>query len=259
MKTLRITISASILFLSVMLHAQSNGTLKGTVTNELGQAMPFATVALMDDSIIVTGTSTDDNGDYTIKEITPGKYTLRFSFVTYKTKKIKSVIIDPNQTAYVDAKMVPDNTLGVVEITETYIKPVINPVYSTVTSISQDQIDHMAVEKGDIISMIVNVTPGVMSTPDGKDLYVRGSRSGSTAYYIDGNRVMGSPEVPGMGIASLEVLTGGVPAEYGDCTGGLVIITTKDYKWEMHKKEVRRQEKAEAAAAEKENANETDE
>ena len=23
---------------------------------------------------------------------------------------------------------------------------------------------------------------------------------------------------------------------YGDCTGGLVIITTKEYKWEMNRK-----------------------
>jgi hypothetical protein len=48
---------------------------------------------------------------------------------------------------------------------------------------------------------------------------------------------MSVPEVPGPGIAGMEVLTGGVPAEYGDCTGGLVIITTKEYKWEMRKKE----------------------
>ena len=103
----------------------------------------------------------------------------------------------------------------------------------------------MAVQKGDIVSMIINVTPGVMPTPDGKNLYIRGSRQGSTGYYIDGNKIMSSAEVPGIGIAGIEVITGGVPAEYGDCTGGVVIITTKEYKMEMRRKEMRKREREE--------------
>jgi hypothetical protein len=113
------------------------------------------------------------------------------------------------------------------------------------TPIRIDQVENIPVSKGDIIGLITAVTPGVLATDDGKDLYVRGSRSGSTQYIVDGNKILGSPEVPGMGIAGIEVLTGGVPAEYGDCTGGIVIITTKEYKWEMRRKEMERRARKE--------------
>jgi outer membrane receptor protein involved in Fe transport len=147
-----------------------------------------------------------------------------------------------------------------IEVTsESYEKPIINPTFSTVTSISIDQIEKGATPKNDIIRIVTNLTPGVMPTDDGKDLYMRGSRRGTTAYYIDGNRAIGSPEVPGLGISSIEVLTGGVPAEYGDCTGGLVIITTKEYKTEMRRKQMARTAWKERQESEKKKPNPADE
>ena len=137
-------------------------------------------------------------------------------------------------------------TLGIVEvISDKWEKPIIDSRFSDLTTISIEQIENSAVGKSDIVSLMISVTPGIQPTEDGKDIYMRGSRQGSTGYYVDGNRTMGVPEVPGQGIASMEVLTGGVPAEYGDCTGGLVIITTKEYKWEMRKKEMQRRDRAE--------------
>jgi hypothetical protein len=251
MKTLKLITIALLFFTTGHLNAQSRGILKGTVTDENGAPMLFANVAVMEDSLIVTAATTDENGDYTIRELVPGTYTVRVTYVTYNTKNIVKVAIDPNKTSYVNARLSQNNLLGTIETSEVYRKPVIDPGFSTVTNITFDQIEHMAVAKGDIIAMIVNVTPGVLETPDGKDLYVRGSRAGSTAYYVDGNRIMGSPEVPALGIAGMEVLTGGVPPEYGDCTGGIVVITTKEYQWEMHKKEEKRKEREEAMRPEK--------
>jgi outer membrane receptor protein involved in Fe transport len=157
------------------------------------------------------------------------------------------VNVDPSQVAYVSTSLNPgDNTLNTVVVEEkVFQKTVINPIYSTMTSIRLDQIEKMPVSPGDIVAIAVNVTPGVMPTNDGKDLYIRGSRRGSTQYIIDGNKVMSTPDVPGLGISGMEILTGGVPAEYGDCTGGIVIITTKDYKWEMRKKEIQQRNREE--------------
>lgn len=247
MKTIQLFTIAALIMTGSYAAAQSSGTIKGTVTDAKGSPLMFATVALMEDSVLITGAQTDDNGDYTIKQITPGEYTLKFIYAGYATKVIKNVYVDPTQVAYVSTKMAETSReLATVEITETFTQSIINPTYSTITAIKVDQIDHMPASRGDIVAIVTAVTPGVMPTDDGKDLYVRGSRRGSTQYIIDGNKVMGSAEVPGPGIAGMEVLTGGVPAEYGDCTGGIVIITTKDYKWEMRRKEMERREREEA-------------
>lgn len=243
------------------LLAQETGIIKGTLTDEKGKNMPFVTVALLEDSTIIKSTTTDDNGDFTVKQLTPGFYELQFSFMGYKPKKIKGIEVTANQTSYVYKTMSPGNEiLTTVEVfSEKWEKPIINGTYSTVTNITIDQIENMAAPKNDIIAILTALTPGVLATPDGKDIYMRGSRSGSTAYYIDGNKIIGSPDVPGLGISGMEILTGGVPAEYGDCTGGLVIITTKDYKVEMRRKKIKKTAREESEIVETNSQNNAEE
>jgi hypothetical protein len=242
MKTLKLFAAIISIALANSLFAQETGILKGTLKDEKGHNMPFVAVALLEDSIIVTSTSTDDNGDFTFKQLGPGFYGLQFSLLGYQTIKIKGIEVSADLTSYVYKTMVSSTkTLAITEVfSEKWEKPIINGTYSTVTNITIDQITNIAVSKSDVIAILTALTPGVIATDDGKDIYMRGSRRGSTAYYVDGNRIIGSPEVPGLGISGMEVLTGGVPAEYGDCTGGLVIITTKDYKTEMRRKRIKK-------------------
>lgn len=247
MKTLKHFLAAALLMAGNYLPAQSTGVIRGTITDNDGAPIFGAVIKVMEDSAFVTGAATDIDGNYCIRQITPGDYNLEISSMGMAMQRIKKVEVDPVQVAYVSTKLAPaNNTLKTIEVVErTFEKPLINPTFR-MTSISFDQIDKMPVTPGDIISIAVNVTPAVMPTDDGKDIYIRGSRRGTTQYIIDGNKIMGSPETPGMGIAAMEIFTGGVPAEYGDCTGGIVVITTKEYKWEMRKKEIERRNREEA-------------
>lgn len=247
MKTLKLLAVVICIISMNTSQAQQTGIIKGTLNDEKGKNMPFVTIALMEDSTIIEGTNTDDNGDFTFKQLTPGFYNLQFSFIGYKTKKINAIEVSANQTSYIYKTMSLANELlkTVTVVSEKWEKPVINSTYSTVTNITIDQIENIAAPKNDVIAILIAVTPGVLATADGKDIYMRGSRRGTTAYYIDGNKILGSPDVPGLGISGMEILTGGVPAEYGDCTGGLVIITTKDYKVEMRRKKIKRAEQEE--------------
>ncbi len=81
--------------------AQETGIIKGTLTDEQNKNMPFVTVALMEDSTILEGVNTDDNGDFTFKHLTPGIYKLQFSSVGYKTKRINKIEVSANQTSYI--------------------------------------------------------------------------------------------------------------------------------------------------------------
>lgn len=247
MKPLKLILAISVLAISGRMSAQETGIIKGTITSDRGETLLFVPVALMEDSTIVARAETDTHGDFTFKQLTPGIYSLMFSAMGYQILKVNGVEVTANQTSYVNKSMIAKNdTLPpIIVVAEPWIKPVINPGFSTVTSLSIDQITNCAVGKNDIIGLMISTVPGIQPTEDGHDIYMRGSRQGSTGYYVDGNRTMGVPDVPGLGIASMEILTGGVPAEYGDCTGGLVIITTKEYKWEMRKKEMQRRERAE--------------
>lgn len=254
MKTIKLFLATTALSVTGMLTGQTNSIIKGTVVNEKGEPMLFVPVGILQDTTIIASTLTDVNGEFTVKEMVPGNYNVKAVCVGYDIQLLKAVKAHLNQTAYVNISMTPStNLLKQVVVSASYHEPIIKPVFSTVTSIAIDQIENSATGKSDIIGMITMMTPAVLPTPDGKDIYVRGSRQGSTGYYVDGNRTMNVPEVPGMGIASMEVLTGGVPAEYGDCTGGLVIVTTKEYKWEMSRKKIETDARKEAEIAKPKN------
>jgi hypothetical protein len=240
MKTLQKLITAVSIAITAVSYAQETGTIKGTVKDEKGETIPSANVAIMEDSILVMATSTDINGDYTFKQLSPGAYDLQFSFTGYQTRRIKNVGVLANQTSYANKTITPQAValVNVIVTAEKWEAPIIKGNIATITNITIDQIENIAASPGDIVGILTAVTPGVLATNDGKDIYMRGSRRGSTAYYIDGNKIMGDAEAPGLGISGMQVLTGGMPAEYGDCTGGVVIIETKEYRSEMRRKQI---------------------
>jgi len=234
------------LIISNYSFAQSTGTIKGTVVDENGTSLMYIPIALLEGDKTIGGVRTDEKGEFTIKDVTPGKYNVKVSSMGFETKLLKDVEADPSQIAYLNVKLKTAlDTLNVVIIEEKFEKTIINPIYSTMTPIDAEQISNSAAGR-DIIGAIVSLSPAVMPTNDGKDLLMRGSRRGTTSYIVDGNRTMDVPNVPNMGIASMEVLTGGIPAEYGDVTGGLVIITTKDYKWEAARNRIKKQAQEDA-------------
>src|SRR5665213_507871 len=59
----------------------------------------------------------------------------------------------------------------------------------------------------------------------GGPLSIRGSRSDATQYIVDGVKVAYTP--PQSGIEQITTITGGLPAQYGDATGGVIEITTR--------------------------------
>lgn len=259
MKTIKTILAMCTIFISGSILAQVEGTIKGTIVDEKNANMPFTTVGILQDSTLLKSVETDENGEFTVKNLTPGKYNIKAYATSYNTHLLEKVIVKPNQIVYVNIKMSLSATaLKAVVVTEKFREPIVDPQFVSLTSIDIEQIENSATGKSDIIGLIVMVTPAVLQTNDGKDIYVRGSRRGSTTYFVDGNKTMSVPSVPGMGIGGMEILTGGIPADYGDCTGGVVIITTKEYKWEMSRKQNKIDERKERAIASQEKKTENE-
>jgi outer membrane receptor protein involved in Fe transport len=80
------------------------------------------------------------------------------------------------------------------------------------------------------VALIASSSPDIYKAPNSDELYFRGSRSDAMAYFVDGVKVPGRLSgVPPASIASITMYTGGLPARYGDVTGGVVAIETKSY------------------------------
>ncbi|NND78174.1 MAG: TonB-dependent receptor plug domain-containing protein [Flavobacteriales bacterium] len=225
-----------------LLMAQNNGSIKGTVVDQTNQEpLPFANV-WVDVGGDIMGTTTDLDGKFTLKPLPPGVYTLNIAFLGYNTVQRSGVRVLPDKIKFEDkAELTPvTNELGPIIITGESRDPLIDMDDPKKTVMLQSQIKQRA-DKLNIKSMAQSLAPGITSSPDGNELYFRGSRAMAFNYYIDGIKVTADQRVniPSRAISSVSVYAGGVPAKYGDVTGGVIIIETMTYNelyrnWKAH-------------------------
>jgi hypothetical protein len=79
------------------------------------------------------------------------------------------------------------------------------------------------------LSVIEVISSEFYVSDNKKEVHFRGSRNDKTAYYIDGIRTENAEGIPGLGIGNMTIYSGGVPARYGDFTGGCIVIESMGY------------------------------
>ena len=224
-----------ILFLSLLFGLFGNtgfaqtGEIIGIVYDENGMPFPFTPhVKVSSGGTQIRVIMPDEDGKFVVKPLEPGLYTVQISHQGYKTA-VTSVSVSSGKPLFLNVNLKTSATLmGEVDILPP-VESMVNETMSTGKKIDMLDFKNIASSRGDVVNIVSQLTPGVMPTPDGKDLYIRGSRRGTTGYIIDGVRVTGSLDVPALSVQGVTVYTGGVPAMYGDVTGGLVVISTKTY------------------------------
>jgi hypothetical protein len=212
------------LFIVPAAHAQVGaGTLKGKLTDaETGEPLPFVNIVLQTGDRQVAGGATDIDGNYTIKPIAPGEYNVAVSYVGYNAKQIQGVIVTSNKISFLDIQLDSGIELTAYEVVE-YTQPLIDKDGGpSGRAVTRDEIVKMP---GRSATSMAATVGGVQTNADGVSL--RGGREGNTFFYIDGIKVRGSNNLPKAALEEVQVLTGGIPANFGDVTGGLINITTR--------------------------------
>jgi len=203
-----------------------SGGIKGTVTDKAtGDPIPFVNIVIEKNGLQVTGGSSDFDGKFFIKPIPPGAYELKAKFVGYQKVLIKGIVVKNDGIAFQNISMSSSvEQLDAFEVIE-YTVPLISPGDPSGQTITKEDIGQMATRSA---TGVAQAAGGVFSKDDGSgDLNIRGAREDANFYYIDGIKVRGGNSLPKTSIEQVSVITGGVPAQYGDVTGGVVSITTR--------------------------------
>lgn len=211
------------IFSSFGLAAWAQSSLEGKVTDASnGEALIFANVVLFKNGVLVTGVQSDLDGNYVFSSVDPGTYDVEASYTGFPTQRQTGVVILAGKAIRLDFKLDVGLMLDIVEV-KAYKVPLIEQDNTTQGGIkTAEQIRNLPTKN---INAIAATTAG-LSSIDGGDINIRGSRSNATNYYLDGIRVSAS-NIPQSEIEQLQVITGGIEARYGDVTGGLISLTSK--------------------------------
>ncbi|HMQ61645.1 MAG TPA: TonB-dependent receptor [Flavilitoribacter sp.] len=200
-------------------------SLSGKITDkESGEPILFGTVVLYKNGNLYQGTETDLDGNYSFSNIDPGNYDIEASYTGYQPQRTEGVQVLAGKAIKLDLQLGSGITLDLDVEVKAYRNPLVEQDNTTSGAvITSDQIRNLPVRN---INAVAATSAGLSAADEGDAITIRGSRSNATDYYVDGIRVRGSL-VPETEIEQLQVITGGMEAQYGDVTGGVISITTK--------------------------------
>lgn len=227
----------NLLVLSVLLIASYGysqtglGSIKGTVTDgDTKQPIAFTKVILLENGNVKGGANTDFDGKFQINSISPGVYDVevRNENEGYQPSSLTGVVVSSDKITFLD-NLVISKPKDIQNITEmqviAYKVPLIDKDGgASGATVTREDIARLPVRSAAGVAQTVG---GVNSNEGDGSISVRGSRSDGTYYYIDGIKVRGSANLPKSAIEEVSVITGGLPANYGDVTGGIISITTR--------------------------------
>lgn len=209
--------------------ANGQGVLTGVIT-ETGTGEELIGV-----NVIVVGTTsgaaTDINGRYTVPALTAGTYSVKVSYIGFETKLFTDIVITNGQTTTLDVTLAEAILSTEDEIVIIGERPLMDVEQASSSfAITKEQLEIAPIRD---VQEAVATQAGVVRDPTG--LYIRGGRANETGFVVDGVSAKDPLAGTGFGLdigsnafSEVEVTTGGVGAEYGDVTSGVVAVRTQD-------------------------------
>jgi hypothetical protein len=226
MKKIMLTMAFTSMVIAACL-AQSTGEIRGRVIDEISkETLPLANIYVIEEPNLI-GTTADVNGNFVLKPLSSGKHTIVISYTGYSPDTIVGVYVTPNSiTKLNDISLVAGIWLkGDYGKTDYVIELIrVDPV----PTIRADEIADIAGKTN--LSKILETMSSNIYVNDDKEIYFKGARKDNFVYIVDGVKCAdGEAHVASGAIGSMMVYTGGVPAQYGDFTGGCIVIETKNF------------------------------
>ncbi len=152
------------------------GSVQGMVTDSRsGDVLPFVKIIIKKDNKRMAGTYTDYSGNFNVKPLAAGTYTLETRYAGHENRNIQNIRIKPNEITTQNIKLGP-------------------------TQIMMSEWDKNKLPE------VERINPGYeLLKSENEELNVRGSRADANLYYIDGIKVRGSNNLPQAAISTVSV------------------------------------------------------
>jgi hypothetical protein len=232
-----------------LLHAQTTGTIDGTVSDKSGAVVPGAQVTASNAATNLTRIAqTNADGQYRFEFMPVGTYSIEVTAQGFKSFLQKGIVLDVNVTARVDASLIVGVTTEAIEVTAN--AAALNTEDAQIgRTVENTEITTLPIVGRNVYTLL-ELTPGIDSTansivlgyPEQRTMINGGvdGGAGSVNYYLDGGLNMTGLRNTGNiapnpdAVDEFRVVTNSYSAEFGRFAGGVINIITRSGSNDFH-------------------------
>ena len=228
----------SVLWLASLapLLAQTTGRMAGQAVDSTGRPAYGVVVTVASPSLQGTrSVATDAAGEFHVVFLPPGTYGVKAELAGFKSVEIRDVRVELDRTATVRIRLEVAPVSEIVEVTGASSAIDLTSA-TTGLNATADLYTRIPLDRSFIA--IARLAPGTQQDGVGPAFY--GATGAENQYVIDGLNVTDTDrgvlrtELNFDFVDEVEVKTGGLPAEYGRTTGGILNVLTKSGGNEFH-------------------------
>jgi outer membrane receptor protein involved in Fe transport len=219
---------------------RTTGSIVGTVRDASGAVLPGATVSVSGSTIVGTQTTTTNpDGFYRFVNLPPGAYDLTYTMAGFRTVSRKGVRVGVGLTAEDNASLEVSDRAEQIEVVAE--SPVVDTQSNEVgANLDREFVDNIPMRRYSFFDLVASA-PGTLHGGDGsRRTMVYGSSYDENSFQLDGVDITenffneSSAEPNPDAIEEIEILSLGAPAEYGNLTGAVYNIVTRQGTNDFH-------------------------
>ena len=222
------------------MSGQNKGSIGGKITDKSNNE------ELISASVLIIGTTmgaaSDLDGTYSLRALKPGKYSLKFSYISYRAVLVENVVVEEGKETRINVQLEPETKVmneivvsaEALKSTEAAMLSIQKNSFSIVDAVSAELIRKNNSSDGtDILKRMTGVT-----ISDGKYAYIRGVSDRYNSTMLNGANLPGTdPEkksvsydlFPSSLIENIITSKSSTPDKPADFSGGLVQINTIEF------------------------------
>src|SRR5881296_444688 len=219
-------------FAAPLLFGQSESAIYGTVAAKAdGSVLPNSAVRIRSEATsTVLTTTTGSDGRFAFTALVPGQYTIAVSRENFQEQTLR-LTLKPREVQNIRFELPIRGIAESVEV-QAPIEPIASTYSPSSTALDKQFVDDLPVaQRGNLPDMIAVAAPGMIRSHD-DFVHVRGHEVAlntfinGVSFWENPHSVLSAGLSPDI-IQSVNVMTGGFPAEYGNRFGGVLDIVTK--------------------------------
>ena len=234
-------LTALLTLLSVVgLSAQITQVLRGTILDKQSESPLVGAAVQIKETTPMLGAVADENGNFEIKNVPTGRYTLQITFIGYNTATLPNIVVNAGKETVLNLSLEESVTkLDAVVVSGKVEKVATNNELATISSrqFNVEQVQRFSGGRGDVSRLAANFAGVAIANDSRNDIVIRGNSPTGVLWRLEGVPIPNPNHFSTLGttggpvsalnpnmIRNSDFMTSAFPAEYGNATAGVFDI-----------------------------------